>query len=232
VNIVTGKSVNTDDFPNPTRTNGMFGIWDKPAFGLIDNAAEMEDALPRELDDLEERVLVSIDTDKKERYMTGDAVNWTDKLGWYFFFNVDSEMGLNNLTIANEQVLTVTVSPAPPKTGAATDPCADSPVARLLAVDPITGLPNGLLGDATTTVDDVTTTHLLASTGVVDQKARIGNTQVGEGGNGGDSTKVDPCKGGSRDCTKVISARGEKDLSSSLGKGRIFWREIPGFKTN
>lgn len=232
VNIVTGKSVTTDDFPNLTRTNGMFGIWDKPAFALIDNAPDMEAALPRDLDDLEERELVSIDTDKKERYMTGDAVNWTEKLGWYFFFNVDSEMGLNNLTIANEQVLTITVSPAPPKTGAATDPCSDAPVARLLAVDPITGLPNGLLGSATTTAGDVTTTHILASIGFADQKARISNTQVGAGGNGGDSTKVDSCRNGSKDCTLVNGATGSARVSSGLGVGRIFWREIPGFKTN
>ncbi|MBP6268920.1 MAG: hypothetical protein KA422_04790 [Rhizobacter sp.] len=232
VNVVTGKSVTSDDFPNGSRTNGMFGIWDKPAFAVIDEATDMEDALPRDLSDLEERELHNVGTDTQTRYLTGDAIDWNTKLGWYFFFNVNSEMGLNNLTIANNQVLTITVSPAPPKTGAATDACSDKPVARLLAVDPITGLPNGLLGTTDVEEGDVTTTYQLVSVPISDQKGRIGNTQVGAGGNGGDATKADECSGGSLDCTKVITATGGANVRSNLGKGRIFWREIPGFKTN
>ena len=105
-------------------------------------------------------------------------------------------------------------------------------MARLLAVDPITGLPNGLLGTTDVEEGDVTTTYQLVSVPISDQKGRIGNTQVGAGGNGGDATKADECSGGSLDCTKVITATGGANVRSNLGKGRIFWREIPGFKTN
>ncbi len=223
LNIVTGKSLHPGDFPNASRTHGMFGIWDKPAFGLIDDADVMETKLPRNLTQLEERVLNNLGGDTQKRYLTGDAINWDTSLGWYFFFNVSSEMGLNNLTIANDQVLTVTVSPAPPKTGADTDPCSDKPVARLLAVDPITGLPNGVLGSESIKVGDVTTTYLLASIGIVDQKVQFGSTSIVSGGTA--------CTDGSSNCSKWVGANGEGDLKTNLGSGRIFWREIPGLKT-
>ena len=227
VNIVTGLSLRDGDFPNTTRTHGMFGIWDNPAFSLIDTADAMESALPRELSQLAKRELHNT-TDNLKRYLTGDAVKWSvavgdpedteiDK-GWYFLFNVPSEMGLNNLTIANGQLLTVTVSPPLEKSGLDNDPCSDTPVARLLAVDPITGLPNGILN----TTED--TTYLLASVGVADQKLKFGGTQVG--------TQGANCKDGSLDCTLGVGATGQTNLSSNLGKGRIFWREIPGLKTN
>ena len=226
VNIVTGLSLRSGDFPSTTRTHGMFGIWDNPAFSLIANAEAMEDALPRELDQLAERMLKNSgnETDDKNRYVEGDAIEWDSHRGWYLFFNVASEMGLNNLNISNDQLLTVTVSPPPEKTGADNDPCSDTPVARLLAVDPITGLPNGLLGSTTETVGTVTTTYLLASVGIADQKLKFGGTDVG--------TQGVNCKSGSLDCTIGVGATGQKNLSSNLGKGRIFWREIPGLKTN
>ncbi|MDO9313457.1 MAG: PilC/PilY family type IV pilus protein [Burkholderiaceae bacterium] len=221
VSVVTGLSLSSGDFPNTTRTHGMFGIWDNPAFSLIDTNVAMEAALPRTLDQLAERVLHNT-ADNKSRYLTGDPVNWQEDRGWYLFFNVSSEMGLNNLTIANDQLVTVTVSPAPEKLGLDTDACSDTPVARLLAVDPITGLPSELLGTYT---DPVTlATYSLASIGIADQKLKFGGTQLGTEG-------VD-CKSGNLDCTIGVGATGQTNLNSSLGKGRIFWREIPGLKTN
>ncbi len=226
VNIVTGLSLRTGDFPNYSRTNGMFGLWDNPAFETAETADAVEDLLPRTLAQLEARTLVNsgVNADNNlERYVTGEAIDWSEKRGWYLFFNVPSEMGLNNLTIANNQVLTVTVSPAPPKLGAATDPCSDTPVARLLGVDPITGLPSGLLGSVT--IDGAPL--LLASVKVADQKVQIVKDLVGEGANQAG------CANGSLNCTAVEGATsGGPRLASTAGFGRIFWREIPGFKTN
>ena len=234
VNIVTGISLRTEDFPNAARTNGLFGIWDKPAFETLTTASAMEDALPRSLSVLKGRKLNNFDGDNTTRYVTNADpddeevnVNWTEQMGWYLFFNVESEMGLNNLTIANNQVLTVTVSPAPPKTGADTDPCSDTPIARLVGVDPITGLPSGLLGTETETDVDTIITYVLASVRVADQKVQIVKDLVGQG-----STQAG-CANGSLNCTAVEGASASgKRLNSNIGFGRIFWREIPGFKTN
>jgi type IV pilus assembly protein PilY1 len=233
VDVVTGVGLYAADFPNTTRTNAMFGVWDNPVFSSAATAAAMESALPRGLSSLATRTLVNFGDDL-HRYVTGDAIDWSTKKGWAMFFNVSSEMGLNNLTIANNQVLTVTVSPAPAKTGAATDPCTDTPVARLVGVDPVTGLPSGLLGTAD--VPDTTNrtllpsyvTYMLASVPVSDQKGQFVSDLVGRG-----STQAG-CASGSLNCTAYEGATSggtNPRLTSNLSSGRIFWREIPGLKT-
>ena len=233
VDIVTGSALYAADFPNTTRTNAMFGVWDKPSFASIATAAAMEAALPRSLSSLATRTLVNYGDDL-HRYVTGDAIDWSAKNGWSMFFNVSSEMGLNNLTVANNQVLTVTVSPAPALTGAATDPCTSDPVARLVGVDPVTGLPSGLLGSANVTDPTVKSilpsyvTYMLATVPVTDQKGQFVSDLVGRG------SSQAGCASGSLNCTAYEGATsgGENPrLSSSLSSGRIFWREIPGFKT-
>ncbi len=235
VDIVTGSALYASDFPNTTRTNAMFGVWDKPAFssGSFATAAAMEAALPRSLSSLATRTLVNYGDDL-HRYVTGDAIDWSTKNGWAMFFNVSSEMGLNNLTIANNQVLTVTVSPAPALTGADTDPCTSTPVARLVGVDPVTGLPNGLLGSANISDPTVKSilptfvTFMLATVPVTDQKGQFVSDLVGRG------SSQAGCASGSLNCTAYEGATSGGDnprLSSSLSSGRIFWREIPGFKT-
>jgi hypothetical protein len=148
-------------------------------------------------------------------------------------------MGLNNMTIANSQLLTVTVSPAPAKTGADSDACTDTPVARLLGVDPVTGLPNGLLGSVEV-IDPSKPpppgegalpnymTVLLASIPVADQKGQFVGDLVGRG-----STQAG-CANGSLACTAYEGATSDGEpvrFATGLSSGRIFWREIPGFKT-
>ena len=224
VSVVTGLSLSSGDFPNGTLTNGMFGIWDNPAFSSIATEVAMEAALPRTLGQLAERVLHNTGggTDDQNRYLTGDAVDWNEDRGWYMFFNVYSEMGLNNLNIANGQLVTVTVSPPREKLGLENDPCSDTPVARVVVVDPITGLASDLLGEYTD--PDTHITYSLASIGTADQKLKFGSTQVG--------TQGANCKNGSLDCTAGVGATSQVNFKSKLGVGRIFWREIPGLKTN
>jgi hypothetical protein len=217
----------------------MFGIWDNPKFTAANYATSsaMAAALPRGLGSLATRTLVNFNDDDTKRYVTGDAVDWTTKKGWVMPFNVSSEMGLNNMTIANSQLLTVSVSPAPAKTGADSDACTDTPVARLLGVDPVTGLPSGLLGSADI-LDNTNksasfaipnyVTVVLASIPVADQKGQFVGDLVGRG-----STQAG-CANGSLACTAYEGATsgGENPrLSSGLNFGRIFWREIPGLKT-
>lgn len=239
VGVVTGAAVYAADFPNISRTHAVFGIWDNPNFTDANYAtpSAMAEVLPRSLNDLAIRTLVNVDSDGNRRYVTGDAIDWATKKGWVMPLNVSSEMGLNNLTIANSQLLTVTVSPAPAKAGTDSDPCTDTPVARLVGVDPITGLPSGLLGSAEVIAsnDDKSPsaipnymTVVLASIQVNDQKGQFVSDLVGR-----DSTQAG-CANGSLSCTAYEGAYSGPEnprLASGLGWGRIFWREIPGFKT-
>jgi len=238
--FTTGAAMYAADFPKTTRTNAMFGIWDNPNFNTTKYATSsaMVAALPRGLGSLASRTLVNFNGDDTKRYVTGDAIDWTAKKGWVMPLNVSSEMGLNNMTIANGNLLTVTVSPAPARTGLDSDPCTDTPVARLMGVDPVTGLPNGLLGSAEV-IDPNNPiagpsalpnymTVMLASIPVNDQKGQFVGDLVGRG-----STQAG-CANGSLACTAYEGATsgGENPrLSSSLNFGRIFWREIPGLKT-
>jgi type IV pilus assembly protein PilY1 len=240
VGFATGAAMYAADFPKTTRTNAMFGIWDNPNFNTTKYATSsaMASALPRGLGSLATRTLVNFNGDDTKRYVTGDAVDWTTQKGWVMPFNVSSEMGLNNMTIANSQLLTVTVSPAPAKTGADSDACTDTPVARLVGVDPVTGLPNGLLGSADVIDADKPIagpsalpnymTVLLASIPVNDQKGQFVGDLVGRG-----STQAG-CANGSLACTAYEGASSDGEpirFATGLSSGRIFWREIPGFKT-
>jgi len=240
VGFATGAAMYAADFPKTTRTNAVFGIWDNPNFNATKyaTASAMAAALPRGLGSLATRTLVNFNDDDTKRYVTGDAVDWTTQKGWVMPLTVSSEMGLNNMTIVNSQLLTVSVSPAPAKTGADSDPCTDTPVARLLGVDPVTGLPNGLLGSAEVIDPSVERldpsaipnfmTVVLASVPVNDQKGQFVGDLVGRG-----STQAG-CANGSLSCTAYEGATSSGEnprLASSLNSGRIFWREIPGFKT-
>ena len=240
VGFATGAAMYAADFPKTTRTNAVFGIWDNPNFNATKYATSsaMAAALPRGLGSLATRTLVNFNGDDTKRYVTGDAIDWATKKGWVMPLNVSSEMGLNNMTIANSQLLTVTVSPAPAKTGADSDACTDTPVARLVGVDPVTGLPNGLLGSAEIIDPDAPIagpsalpnymTVLLASIPVNDQKGQFVGDLVGRG-----STQAG-CANGSLACTAYEGASSDGEpvrFATGLNSGRIFWREIPGFKT-
>lgn len=227
VSVVTGLSLRSSDFPNTTRTNGIFGVWDNPGFETLTGSA-LTSALPRGLGDLQVRTLNNVGSDDRQRFIVGLPVDWSTDKGWYVLFNVESEMGLNNLSFANRQLLTITVSPPPARTGAATDPCTFEPVARLLVIDPISGLPAGLLGTVDVTVNNTITTHLLASYPIADQKSQIAKDLVGQGSN-----QVG-CSNGTLNCTAIegSTSDGGVRLVSNTNSGRIFWREIPGFKTN
>ena len=224
VNVATGIAVSATDFPNTTRVNGIFGIWDKPAFASMD-AATVATSLPS-LATLVPRTLNNVGTDKTTRYITGGSIDWSSMLGWYVSLPESSEMSLSNLTITNGQLLTVTVSPPPARTGAATDPCFDTPIARLNAMDPLTGVPNALLGTTSGLPGAPSTVYNLATVPIADQKVRIAKDLVGKG-----STQAG-CASGALNCTAVEGASDKgKRFSTANDIGRIFWREIPGLKT-
>ena len=228
IDIATGKSIDSGDFPNTTRTHSIFGIWDKPAFATA-SAAMLSTTLPRSLSSLQQRTFVDVAGSSSRSISGTAAIDWTTKSGWYLPFDVSSEMSVSDPTIANGQLVIVSVSPAAAVGAGQAAPCFATPLSRLTAIDPITGLPSGLLG--TTTIINAgggTSTVYLATIGIDDQKVRISKDVVGKGA----SKTSGDCANGRLNCTRVTGG-GTTDLglSSKDGLGRIFWREIPGLKT-
>jgi type IV pilus assembly protein PilY1 len=221
----TGKSVSAGDFPNTSRTHAIFGIWDKPAFAAM-SSADLATNLPIPLSLLKDRTFNNIGSSTTERYITGDAIDWTSFMGWKLPFNVASEMSISNAANAAKEVIIITVSPPAPKANASDpDPCFAEPQARLTAIDALTGFPEAsLLGTVTITVGSTTITVSKASTGIKDQKLKISSDSVGVG--------PDPaCKNGTANCYRGSGATEELPLKGGAANQRVFWREIPGLKT-
>jgi len=217
VSIATGKSIASGDFPSSGRTDAMFGIWDKPLYAET-APSDLEATLPRGYDKLTAREFVSID-DQTSLLVTGAAMNWDEAQGWNLPFKETSEMSVSNMAVANGQLIAVTVRPQPE-----TDLCYAEPLARLIAVDAMTGLPaSGLLG--TITIDGVE--YSIGAIDIDDQKVRISNDSVGTGSNHDNES----CGKGEQNCIRIVGEETDKGLSSANNRARIYWREIPGLKT-
>lgn len=225
VTFATGKSIESGDFPNTTRTNGIFGVWDSPAIASMTVAARAA-ALPIPISKLEDRTFNNVTGSDTDRYVKGIAIDWSTKYGWKLPFNVSSEMSVSNASLANGQVIIVSVSPPAAKASPTDpDPCFAIPQARLSAIGAVSGLPEGeLLGKTTVTVGSVTTTYSLGSIGISDQKVRISKDAVGIGVTG-------DCASGKLNCSRIVGEKTDKGLTSVNNTARVFWREIPGLKT-
>ena len=221
VNIATGKAIVPADFPNSSRTHGIFGIWDKVTFAAM-TAAELDANLPWANGKvLEPRTFVG-GTGLK-RGLTGDVIDWSQRVGWHLPFNVASEMSVSNPTVALNELFIVSVSPPLPPAKDETEPCFQSPQARLTVISSITGLPSGILGKTTITKPDGRTEEVYAaSTDVSDQKIRITP----------DTVSAD-CKGREYACVRAVKGTpGPEDkYRGNKREYRLFWREIPGLKT-
>ena len=226
IDFATGKAIVSGDYPNTTtRVDALFGIWDKPAFAATADAA-LPTTLPRTLSQLTARAFVT--TSAGQRYVTGNAIDWTTSLGWYLPYPVTSEMSVGNLAVAASQLAAITIAPTVKANASDADPCNVKPAARLNLLDPITGLPGNLLSSISVTVGGVTSTVYLATIGIQDQKLRLSKDAIGKGTSaGGDPA----CVSGSSDCYRFIGKETDLSLKSSVSSRRIFWREIPGLKT-
>jgi len=219
--FATGKSYESGDFPNTSRTNAIFGIWDKPVFKTT-VASSLDSTLPRTLSQLQARTFNNVSSSTTDRYVSGSVIDWSTKLGWYLPFNVSSEMSVSNAAMVNSQVAIVSVAPAPTTSP---EPCYPTPQARITVVDAITGLPgSALLG--TTVVGS--TTYWLASISISDQKVRISRDAVGTGTN----YTTGSCGNGTLNCSRIVGDKTDTGVAGANTNARIFWREIPGLKTN
>lgn len=222
INFATGKAILPADFPNSSRTHGIFGIWDKVAFAGM-TAAELDANLPWTLGKvLEPRTFVG-GTGLK-RGLTGGVIDWSTRVGWHLPFNVASEMSVSNPTVAVNELFIVSVSPPLPPAPGQPDPCFQSPQARLTVINSVTGLPSGILGKTIITLPDGSTVEVYAaSIGTNEQKLRFTRDSVTPG-----------CTDGAFAC--IVSVEGGVLPASFRGRpptppSRLYWREIPGLKT-
>jgi type IV pilus assembly protein PilY1 len=228
INVATGKSVTNADFPDTSgKVNGIFGIWDKPIYSsaayiatptLLDDATN---GLPRTRAQLAQRTMVRVTLDDNDPtngvvgngYVTGANIDWTNNKGWYLNFPSTGEMTVSNPVIT--QGLLATVSIAPADTSA--DVCFKGPVAYVTFLNPISGmLDNSVFG--TITIGGVK--YTLASVKITDQRVTFAR----------DATKAS-CASGQANCTRIIGETTDITAESSNTSARIYWREIPSFKT-
>lgn len=228
ISFATGKAIIESDFPDTSgRTHTIFGIWDNPLYSsaaYIANPALLDDAtsgLPRLRTNLAARTFNRISLDDSDPtngvvgdgYITGDAIDWTTKKGWYITLPAASEMVVSNPIIT--QGLLSVVSIAPSVAGA--EACFKGPVAYVTFIDPISGLLNKQVFD-TITIGGVK--YLVASTMITDQRVTFAR----------DATKTS-CATGELNCTRIIGETTDRTAQSANVSARIYWREIPSFKT-
>jgi type IV pilus assembly protein PilY1 len=223
ISFATGVAVIPSDFPNLTRNDSVFGIWDNPKY-LVSG---LESDLPRQLSQLKPRQFNNIiSTNDYNRYVTGENLNWATDKGWYLPFNITSESSLGNMMMANRELVFVSVAPPKPKLSAAEiDDCNILPPARINTLDPLTGTPSDLFGkNQSVMVEGQSVNVNLASKEGKDQKIRINRDAVGTGTNSG-------CSDGTKNCYRFSGEHTDEDVRPLTKRSRIFWREIPGLKT-
>lgn len=216
--FATGKAIKTEHFPDTSgKKNGIFAIWDKPAF-LTMNTADLVTNLPRTQDSLESRTFTRITAEgdyKGMGYLTGDAFSWADKNGWFVNFPDSSEMTLSNPILVQGLLGVVSISPDSSTTGN----CYGLPNAYITFIDPVTGLLNIDLSLGYFT-DSNGKKHAIASIPIENQRVTFSR----------DAT-TDKCASGQLNCSRVIGEVTDKSIQSNNTTARIFWREIPSFKT-
>lgn len=228
VNFGTGKSVVNADFPDGSgRTHGIFGIWDKPLYSsaaYIADPTKLDDAstgLPRLRTQLAARTFTRITVDDADPtngivgqgYVTGAAMDWTTNKGWYINLPDTSEMVVSNPTITQGLLATVSIAPA----ATSANICFSGPVAYATFVDPITGL---LSKDVFGTITIGGVTYSAASVKITDQRVTFSRDAA--------STA---CASGQQNCTRIIGETTDVTAESNNTSARIYWREIPSFKT-
>ena len=228
INFATGKSIVPADFPDGSgRTHGIFGIWDKPVYAsasYIANPALLDSTttgLPRLRSQLATRTFNRVTIDDADPtngvigqgYVTGAAMDWTSKMGWFVSLTDNSEMVVTNPTITQGLLATVSIAPA----ATSANICFSGPVAYVTFLDPITGL---LDSEVFGTITVGGTTYKTASIKITDQRVTFSR----------DATNTS-CAAGQQNCTRIIGETTDETAQSPNSAARIYWREIPSLKT-
>jgi type IV pilus assembly protein PilY1 len=236
ITFATGNAFGNNDFPIKTRVQRVYGIWDRPNFGVDGGRA-----LPTGLGTLVPRTYERQTGGAVVVSGTPDSIDWATKDGWYFSLPGTSEMVLSDPEI-RAGVLTFTT--VRPKT--TVDNCSNTPDAALYTIDPVSGKAERN-SQGTTNIGG--TSYVNAGSDIPDQKVKVVS----------DRTKrnfTKECRAGDPGCTcKAVEGGGqscEKDKSTCApgqsalrvaGQGtdvslcyspnaRVQWREIPGLRTD
>jgi type IV pilus assembly protein PilY1 len=215
IDFATGRALLEGEFGGSTALNGIYGVWEKPAFVAADDGA-LDGMLPRGLSSLVERSFTTLDSG--DRVITGGDIDWSSRLGWYLPFPVDNEMALANpVRLLQSLIVTSMAPPAPKAHPTDPDPCVKDPRAWLNALDPVTGkTTKDVLGTVETTVDGETVSVPVSSVSIDDTKYTFGSDKT--------------CSS-DQDCARAVGATSDVRLVGSQDRGRIYWREIPGLRT-
>jgi type IV pilus assembly protein PilY1 len=172
-------------------------------------SGQLDSNLPRLKSQLEQRSMTR--QSSGTAYITGAAIDWSTKKGWYIQFPGTSEMSLANPSIVQTFLAVVSVVPNSPSS----DSCFGLPDAYITFVDPINGLlDQTVLG--TTTVSG--TTYNLASTKLDDQRVTVVRVRLSTTPSG-------------KQQAGAVGATSFKLFTFDDRSSRVFWREIPTFKT-
>ncbi|MDZ7937932.1 MAG: PilC/PilY family type IV pilus protein [Rhodoferax sp.] len=228
VSFGTGKSISNADFPDTSgKVNGIFGIWDKPLYSSAAYIAtptlldDVTNGLPRTRSQLVARTMTRIFLDDVDPlngkvgdgYVSGSSIDWTNNKGWYLNFPDSGEMVVSNPVITQGLLSTVSIAPA----STSADVCFKGPSAYVTFIDPISGmLDQSVFG--TVTIGGVV--YTLASIKITDQRVTFAR----------DATKTS-CASGEKNCTRIIGETTDITAESANSSARIYWREIPSFKT-
>ena len=200
----TGKSVVSGDFPDTSRSQRVFGIWDKPGY------ATALGTIPSGVSELQQRSW-SLDTTSSAIVQASSAtIDWSTKKGWYLDIPLSSGMVLGNVIYsAVSKDVGLPLIYKKPTVGEACNNNAEGAYVQLNAV---TGL-------AAVNIFSVNSTNglVLGLTGL-DQRFRVTE----------DSTAR--CNAG-LSCQRILGQNTDLNTKQNTTQSRIFWREIPGLKT-
>jgi type IV pilus assembly protein PilY1 len=224
--IATGEVPGAPLAGAEARTHALFGIWDKPTFARAP-LAELDELLPRDVSEQLEPRSFKERPDGNERSVAGAAIDWDRKLGWALPFAAPQEMSAANLLAASGQVLVATTSAGVTKPIGERDACASRIVARLTAVNALTGLAaDGLLGSVPAKPAGGPS-QSIASIRIAAPQLRVIRDLVGTSADKAAQT----CSNGGHACSRIVGNEVDKVLRVPHTKARLFWREIPGLRT-
>lgn len=226
----TGRALETGDFPNNSRTQRIFGIWDKTTYGpsVAELTTTGAKALPRGYSELATRTLTR--PTSTTGYLSGTSIDWSQATskGWVLPLPSTGEAVLSNPMYFVDLLAVLSVAPA------VSLDCNASPPGYLNILDPVSGMLNTAVMGTTSVTDafGVTRSLPVASIQLTDQKINLvedlrrKTTTTGPGCDNGHICTIIVTKS-EGDGSGGGNSGGTGGPSKSISKTRLSWREIP-----
>lgn len=213
VSFGTGKSINAGDFPDATKTQRFYSIYDKAAWATAS-------PVNSNLSTLLQRTLVRTTDGSVYVSVGATAFNKDTHDGWYFNFapiasgsSVNNEMVLATAENRFGTLFFTTIRPA----STSSNKCYAVPDGTLYALDPVSGTPRtNILGTISVTVGGTTIQVNKIGQDVADQKVVPGLKVLGNGKKG---------------TITAIGQNTDASLAEVWRAVRRQWREVPNTRT-